>query len=39
MQQLHSYLSGAWVYGQGKAREIHHAVTGQPLYQVCSARK
>ena len=36
MQQLHSYLSGAWVYGQGKAREIHHAVTGQPLYQVCS---
>lgn len=36
MQQLHSYLSGGWVFGQGQAREIHHAVTGEPLYQVCS---
>ncbi|CAI2031117.1 3,4-dehydroadipyl-CoA semialdehyde dehydrogenase [Serratia fonticola] len=36
MQQLTSYLSGAWVYGQGQAREIQHAVTGEPLYQVCS---
>ncbi|MFJ7500549.1 phenylacetic acid degradation bifunctional protein PaaZ [Serratia grimesii] len=36
MQQLHSYLSGGWVFGQGAAREIHHAVTGEPLYQVCS---
>ncbi|WP_024528935.1 phenylacetic acid degradation bifunctional protein PaaZ [Serratia fonticola] len=36
MQQLTSYLSGAWVYGQGQVREIQHAVTGEPLYQVCS---
>ena len=36
MQQLHSYLSGAWVYGQGEAREIRHAVTGEALYQVCT---
>jgi oxepin-CoA hydrolase/3-oxo-5,6-dehydrosuberyl-CoA semialdehyde dehydrogenase len=36
MQQLTSYLSGAWVYGQGPSREIQHAVTGEPLYQVCS---
>lgn len=36
MQQLHSYLSGGWVFGQGTAREIHHAVTGEALYQVCS---
>lgn len=36
MQQLHSYLSGAWVYGQGEGREIRHAVTGEALYQVCS---
>jgi oxepin-CoA hydrolase/3-oxo-5,6-dehydrosuberyl-CoA semialdehyde dehydrogenase len=36
MQQLTSYLSGAWVYGQGQPREIQHAVTGEPLYQVCS---
>lgn len=36
MQQLTSYLSGAWVYGQGQAREIQHAVTGEPLYQACS---
>lgn len=36
MQQLTSYLSGAWVYGQGQSRQIQHAVTGEPLYQVCS---
>jgi len=36
MQQLHSYLSGAWVYGQGEGREIRHAVTGEALFQVCS---
>lgn len=36
MQQLHSYLSGAWVYGQGEGRQIRHAVTGEALYQVCS---
>lgn len=33
MQQLHSYLSGAWVYGQGEGREIRHAVTGEALYE------
>ncbi|VEA68046.1 3,4-dehydroadipyl-CoA semialdehyde dehydrogenase [Serratia rubidaea] len=36
MQQLNSYLSGRWLYGQGQAREIRHALTGEPLYQVCS---
>ena len=36
MQQLHSYLSGAWVYGQGRGARIRHAVTGEALYQVCS---
>lgn len=36
MQQLKSYLAGNWVYGQGQPREISHAVTGEPLYQVCS---
>ncbi|MHC5178488.1 phenylacetic acid degradation bifunctional protein PaaZ [Serratia rhizosphaerae] len=36
MQQLNSYLSGRWLYGQGPAREIRHALTGEPLYQVCS---
>ena len=36
MQQLNSYLSGGWVYGHGRSREIHHAVTGEPLYLVCS---
>ncbi|MEG2114519.1 MAG: phenylacetic acid degradation bifunctional protein PaaZ [Hafnia sp.] len=36
MQQLTSYISGAWVYGQGKERAIQHAVSGTTLYQVCS---
>lgn len=36
MQQLDSYLSGRWVYGQGKSREIYHAASGEPLFQVCS---
>ncbi|MFC0227324.1 phenylacetic acid degradation bifunctional protein PaaZ [Serratia aquatilis] len=36
MQQLNSYLSGRWVYGQGESREIYHAASGEPLFQVCS---
>ncbi|MDE1487608.1 phenylacetic acid degradation bifunctional protein PaaZ [Xenorhabdus bovienii] len=36
MQQLTSYICGAWVYGQGNARTLHHAVSGEALYQVCS---
>lgn len=36
MQQLTSYISGVWAYGQGKKRAIHHAVSGEALYQVCS---
>ena len=36
MQQLTSYISGVWAYGQGKERAIHHAVSGEALYQVCS---
>lgn len=36
MQQLTSYLSGRWVYGEGRPREIYHAVSGEALYQVCT---
>jgi len=36
MQQLTSYLTGQWLFGQGKTRQIADAVTGEPLYQVCS---
>ncbi|MFI8415822.1 phenylacetic acid degradation bifunctional protein PaaZ [Serratia sp. NPDC078593] len=36
MQQLNSYLAGRWQFGQGNLRQIHHAVTGEALYQVCS---
>ncbi|MDX7986098.1 phenylacetic acid degradation bifunctional protein PaaZ [Xenorhabdus sp. 12] len=36
MQQLTSYICGTWVYGQGNSRTIHHAVTGEALYQVSS---
>jgi hypothetical protein len=28
MQQLASYLSGAWQTGRGRARTIHHAISG-----------
>ncbi len=31
MQQLASYLSGAWQTGRGRARTIHHAITGAAL--------
>ncbi|CDG19602.1 phenylacetic acid degradation bifunctional protein PaaZ [Xenorhabdus doucetiae] len=36
MQQLTSYLCGAWADGQGNTRTIHHAVSGEALYQVSS---
>ncbi|MDO2206994.1 hypothetical protein Q2439_26475, partial [Escherichia coli] len=32
MQQLASYLSGAWQTGRGRARIIHHAITGAALW-------
>lgn len=31
MQQLASYLSGARQTGRGRARTIHHAITGAAL--------
>ncbi|MDX7990759.1 phenylacetic acid degradation bifunctional protein PaaZ [Xenorhabdus littoralis] len=37
MQQLTSYICGAWVHGQGNIRTIHHAISGEALYQVSSA--
>ncbi|WP_054180039.1 phenylacetic acid degradation bifunctional protein PaaZ [Trabulsiella odontotermitis] len=36
MQQLTSYLSGAWQSGRGRARAIHHAITGDVLWEVSS---
>jgi oxepin-CoA hydrolase/3-oxo-5,6-dehydrosuberyl-CoA semialdehyde dehydrogenase len=36
MQQLASFLSGAWQSGRGRERSIHHAITGEPLWQVTS---
>ncbi|HBZ2250017.1 phenylacetic acid degradation bifunctional protein PaaZ [Klebsiella pneumoniae] len=36
MQQLASYLSGAWQTGRGRARTIHHAITGAALWEVTS---
>ncbi|MBD2804897.1 phenylacetic acid degradation bifunctional protein PaaZ [Xenorhabdus sp. ZM] len=36
MQQLKSYICGAWVHGQGNTRTIHHAISGEALYQVTS---
>mgnify|MGYP005945451265 CR=1 FL=1 len=37
MQQLASYLSGAWQTGRGRARTIHHAITGAALCNADSA--
>ena len=37
MQQLASYLSGAWQTGRGHARTIHHAISGEALWEVTSA--
>ncbi len=36
MQQLASFLSGAWQTGQGRARTIHHAISGDALWGVSS---
>ncbi|MEB4673744.1 phenylacetic acid degradation bifunctional protein PaaZ [Enterobacteriaceae bacterium G50] len=36
MQQLASFLSGAWQTGQGRARTIHHAISGDALWEVSS---
>ncbi|WP_058910219.1 phenylacetic acid degradation bifunctional protein PaaZ [Entomohabitans teleogrylli] len=36
MQQLASYLSGTWQYGRGGERLIHHAVSGEALWEVTS---
>ncbi|XUA17407.1 phenylacetic acid degradation bifunctional protein PaaZ [Citrobacter sp. OP27] len=36
MQQLTSFLSGSWQSGRGRARTIHHAITGEPLWEVTS---
>ena len=36
MQQLASYLSGAWQTGRGRPRTIHHAISGEPLWEVTS---
>ncbi|MFW0765749.1 phenylacetic acid degradation bifunctional protein PaaZ [Trabulsiella odontotermitis] len=36
MQQLTSYLSGAWQTGRDRARAIHHAITGDVLWEVSS---
>ena len=36
MQQLASYLSGTWQTGRGHARTIHHAISGEALWEVTS---
>lgn len=36
MQQLASFLSGAWQSGRGRARTIHHAIHGEALWEVTS---
>ncbi len=36
MQQLASYLCGAWQNGRGAERTIYHAVSGEALYSVTS---
>ena len=36
MQQLTSFLSGSWQSGQGRARQIHHAISGEALWEVTS---
>ncbi|EKT57216.1 phenylacetic acid degradation bifunctional protein PaaZ [Providencia burhodogranariea] len=34
MQQLKSYITGKWLYGEGEARKIYHALTEEALYEV-----
>jgi oxepin-CoA hydrolase/3-oxo-5,6-dehydrosuberyl-CoA semialdehyde dehydrogenase len=36
MQQLASFLSGAWQSGRGRERHIHHAISGEALWEVTS---
>jgi oxepin-CoA hydrolase/3-oxo-5,6-dehydrosuberyl-CoA semialdehyde dehydrogenase len=36
MQQLASYLSGAWQSGRGRARPLRHAISGETLWEVTS---
>lgn len=36
MQQLSSFLSGSWQFGRGRARTIHHAISGEALWEVTS---
>jgi oxepin-CoA hydrolase/3-oxo-5,6-dehydrosuberyl-CoA semialdehyde dehydrogenase len=36
MQQLTSFLSGNWQFGRSRARTIHHAITGEALWEVTS---
>ncbi len=36
MQQLASFLSGAWQSGRGRSRLIYHAISGEALWEVTS---
>ncbi|EPC1715009.1 phenylacetic acid degradation bifunctional protein PaaZ [Escherichia coli] len=36
MQQLASFLSGTWQSGRGRIRLIHHAISGEALWEVTS---
>jgi oxepin-CoA hydrolase/3-oxo-5,6-dehydrosuberyl-CoA semialdehyde dehydrogenase len=36
MQQLASFLSGTWQSGRGRERTIHHAISGEALWEVTS---
>lgn len=36
MQQLASFLSGTWQSGRGRERAIHHAISGEALWEVTS---
>lgn len=36
MQQLTSFLSGNWQFGRGRTRTIHHAISGEALWEVTS---
>lgn len=34
MQQLTSYITGQWLFGEGESRKIYHSLTGEALYEV-----
>lgn len=36
MQQLASFLSGTWQSGRGRSRLIHHAISGEALWEATS---